>query len=254
MADRILEGRKALVVGVANAQSVAHGCARALGEAGAALALTWLNERARPHVEPLARDLGAEIVAPLDVTIPDQLEELFETIRRRWGRLDILVHSIAHAPPADLRGPLLDCSPEGFARAMDVSCHSFIRMARLAAPMMTDGGAMFAMSFLGAARVAPNYGLMGPVKAALEASCRYLAHELGPRNIRVHALSTGLLPTRAASGIRDFDQMRRAWAERAPLGEIDALDIGRTCVFLASPFARRLTGETIHVDGGMHLF
>ena len=167
--------------------------------------MTWLNDKARPHVEPLARELEAPITGALDVAVPGQLEAVFDQIRQRWGKLDILVHSIAFAPLEDLRGGLLDCSAEGFAKAMDVSCHSFVRMARLAAPLMTDGGTMFAMSYYGANRVVPNYNVMGPVKAALEASCRYLAYELGPRRIRVHAISPGPLKTRAASGLKDFE-------------------------------------------------
>ena len=176
----ILAGHRALVVGIANDRSIAYGCARAFREAGAELAITWLNEKARVHVEPLARELGATLTAPLDVEAPGQLEALFDLLRSRWGKLDSLIHSIAFAPKDDLQGGLLDCSAAGFARAMDVSCHSFIRMARLAAPLMTQGGTMFAMSYLGANRVVANYNVMGPVKAALEASCRYLAHELGP--------------------------------------------------------------------------
>ena len=200
----VLTGHKALVVGIANDQSIAYGCARAFRDAGAELAVTWLNEKARPHVEPLADALEAPIRAELNVAKAGQLEAVFEEVSRKWGKLDILVHSIAFAPMDDLRGGLLDCSAEGFAKAMDISCHSFVRMARLAAPLMTDGGTMFAMSYYGANRVVPNYNVMGPVKAALEASCRYLAYELGPRGIRVHAISPGPLKTRAASGLKDF--------------------------------------------------
>jgi enoyl-[acyl-carrier protein] reductase I len=187
----VLAGRKALVVGVANDQSIAYGCAKAFRAAGADLAITWLNEKARPHVEPLALQLDSEIMAALDVSKAGELEALFETIREKWGRLDLLVHSIAFAPKADLQGGLLNCSAEGFATAMDISCHSFVRMAKLAAPLMADGGVMFAMSYLGANRVVPNYNVMGPVKAALEAVCRYLAYELGPKGVRVHAISPG---------------------------------------------------------------
>ena len=165
----ILAGRKALVVGIANEQSIAYGCAKAFRTVGAELAVTWLNDKARPYVEPLAQELGASITGALDVSAPGQLEAIFDRIRSEWGRLDILVHSIAFAPKEDLQGGLLDCSAEGFAKAMDVSCHSFIRMAKLAAPLMTDGGTMFAMSYYGANRVVPNYNVMGPVKAALEA-------------------------------------------------------------------------------------
>ncbi len=249
-----LAGAKALVVGVANDQSIAYGCAKALRELGAELAITYLNEKAKPYVQPLAEGLGAPIVEPLDVSEPGQLEALFARIGQTWGKLDILVHSIAWAPKDDLQGGLLHCSAEGFAKAMDVSCHSFVRMARLAAPLMTNGGTMIAMSYLGANRVVPNYNVMGPVKAALEAACRYLAHELGPQGIRVHAMSPGPLKTRAASGLKDFDRLLVDAAARAPLGElVDILDVGFACAYLATPYARRISGETIYVDGGVHI-
>jgi len=250
----VLQGQRALVVGIANEYSIAYGCARAFRELGAELAITYLNERARTHVKPLADALEASLFMPLDVSTPGELEALFEAVRERWGRLDILVHSIAFAPKADLQGGLLDCSAEGFMKAMDVSCHSFVRMARQAAPLMTDGGTMFAMSYHGAQKVVPNYNVMGPVKAALEASCRYLAYELGPRNIRVHAVSPGPLKTRAASGLKDFDLLLNEAMERAPLGDlVDIMDVGFTCAYLATPYARRLTGTTMYVDGGVNI-
>jgi enoyl-[acyl-carrier protein] reductase I len=250
----ILKDAKALVVGIANDSSIAYGCAKAFRELGADLAVTYLNEKARPHVEPLAQELGASIFRPLDVGVPGQLEELFAEVAREWGRLDILVHSIAWAPKDDLQGGLLDASAEGFAKAMDISCHSFIRMARLATPLMSSGGAMFAMSYYGANRVVPNYNLMGPVKAALEASCRYLAYELGPKGIRVHPLSPGPLKTRASSGLKGFDLLLNEAAQRAPLGElVDVMDVGYTCAYLSTPYARRMSGETIYVDGGVHI-
>jgi enoyl-[acyl-carrier protein] reductase I len=250
----VLTGHKALVVGIANDQSIAYGCAKAFRAAGADLAITWLNDKARPHVEPLARELGAEIMTALDVAQPGQLEAVFEEVGRRWGRLDILVHSIAFAPRADLQGGLLQCSAEGFAKAMDVSCHSFLRMARLAAPLMKDGGTMFAMSYYGANRVVPNYNVMGPVKAALEAACRYLAFELGPKGIRVHAISPGPLKTRAASGLKDFELLLNEAAHKAPLGElVDIMDVGWACAYLATPFAHRITGGTVYVDGGANV-
>ena len=250
----VLTGRRALVVGIANDQSIAYGCAKAFRSAGADLAVTWLNDRARPYVEPLARELEATIAMPLDVSVPGQLEAVFEEIGERWGRLDIVVHSIAFAPLADLQGGLLNCSPEGFAKAMDISCHSFIRMARLAVPLMKEGGTMFAMSYYGANRVVPNYNVMGPVKAALEAACRYLAFELGPRGIRVHAISPGPLKTRAASGLKDFELLLNEAAEKAPLGElVDIMDVGWTCAYLATPFAHRVTGGTVYVDGGANI-
>src|SRR5689334_10570741 len=250
----VLSGQKALVIGVANDQSIAYGCAKAFRTVGAELAMTWLNERARAYVEPLAQELRAGITGALDVSVPGQLEALFERISREWGALDILVHSIAFAPREDLQGGLLNCSAEGFAKAMDVSCHSFIRMAKLAAPLMKNGGTLFAMSYYGANRVVPNYNVMGPVKAALEAACRYLAYELGPRGIRVHAISPGPLKTRAASGLKDFELLLNEAAERAPLGElVDILDVGFACAYLATSLARRITGGTVYVDGGANI-
>ncbi len=250
----VLKGKKALVIGVANDQSIAYGCAAAFHELGADLAITYLNEKARPHVEPLARALDASIFMPLDVATPGELEAVFETITRQWGQLDMLVHSIAWAPKDDLQGGLLNCSAEGFAKAMDISCHSFVRMARLAAPLMKNGGTMFAMSYYGANKVVTNYNVMGPIKAALEASCRYLAYELGDKGIRVHAISPGPLKTRAASGLKDFDLLLTEAAQRAPLGElVDIMDVGFTCAYLATPYARRLSGATLYVDGGVNI-
>ena len=250
----VLKGSKALVVGVANQYSIAYGCAKAFRELGADLAITYLNEKSKTYVEPLAKELDAPIFMPLDVSTPGMLDAVFERIGEEWGELDILVHSIAFAPKADLQGQLVDCSAEGFKLAMDVSCHSFIRMARLAAPLMKKGGTMFAMSYHGANKVVPNYNVMGPVKAALEASCRYLAYELGGKNIRVHAISPGPLKTRAASGLKDFDLLLTEAAQRAPIGElVDIMDVGFTCAYLATPYARRLSGETLYVDGGVNI-
>lgn len=250
----ILQGAKALITGMANEHSIAYGCARAFAEVGAELAITYADDKTRGYVEPLAQALKAPIFLPLNVTRPDELEAVFEAIRQQWGSLDILVHSIAWAPKQDLQGGLLDSSAEGFGQAMDISCHSFVRMARLAAPLMNHGGSLFAMSYYGASKVVPNYNLMGPVKAALEACCRYLAYELGPRGIRVHAISPGPLKTRAASGLKDFDLMLTQAAQRAPLGElVDIMDVGFTCAYLATPYARRLSGETLYVDGGVNI-
>jgi enoyl-[acyl-carrier protein] reductase I len=250
----ILSGRKALVVGVANESSIAWGCAKAFHELGAEVAITYLNDKARRFVEPLAQSIDAPLFLPLDVSAQEQLEAVFDAISKQWGTLDILVHSIASAPKADLQGGLLNCSAEGFANAMDVSCHSFLRMARLAAPLMKNGGTMFAMSYHGASKVVPTYSVMGPVKAALEACCRYLAFELGSNGIRVHAISPGPLKTRAASGLKDFDLLLTEAAERAPIGElVDIMDVGFTCAYLATPYARRLSGGTVYVDGGVNI-
>ena len=251
---QVLKDRKALVIGIANDQSIAYGCARAFRELGADVAVTYLNEKAKPYVEPLAKFVEAELFMPLDVSVDGQLEAVFDEVTKRWGRLDMLVHSIAFAPKEDLQGGLLNCSAAGFAKAMDVSCHSFVRMARLAVPLMTEGGTMFAMSYYGANKVVPTYSVMGPVKAALEACCRYLAYELCPNGIRVHAISPGPLKTRAASGLKDFDVLLTEAAQRAPLGElVDIMDVGFACAYLATPYARRLSGETLYVDGGVNI-
>ncbi|QCP52896.1 enoyl-ACP reductase FabI [Trinickia violacea] len=250
----ILAGAKALVTGIANENSIACGCAKAFKELGADLAVTYVNEKSKRYVGPLAQALEAPIFMPFDAASEGELEAVFERIEKEWGRLDILLHSIAWAPKDDLQGGLLNCSSEGFARAMDISCHSFVRMARLAAPLMKDGGTMLTMSYYGANKVVPNYNVMGPVKAALEACVRYLAYELGPRRIRVHAISPGPLMTRAASGLKDFDLLLNQAAARAPLGElVDIMDVGYTCAFLATPYARRVSGETLYIDGGVNI-
>lgn len=249
-----LLGKKALVLGIANEHSIAYGCARAFRKLGAELAITYLNDKAKPYVEPFAQQLEAAIFAPLDVQQGGQLEAVFDQVRQTWGRLDIALHSIAFAPKEDLRAGLLNCSAAGFGLAMDVSCHSFVRMARLAAPLMTDGGTLFALSYHGANKVIPNYAVMGPVKAALEACVRYLAYELGPQGIRVHAVSPGPIQTRAASGLKDFDLLLHEAAERAPVGElVDIDDVGMATAYLATPFARRLTGSTLYVDAGLNI-
>lgn len=249
-----LQGKRGLVVGIANEHSIAWGCARVCRDAGAELAVTWLNDKARPYVEPLAQQLEASIVLPLDVEQDGQLEAVFDAIATRWGRLDFLVHSIAFAPRSDLQGRVTDCSRDGFARAMDISCHSFARMARLAEPLMKQGGSLITMSYLGAEEVVPDYGMMGPVKAALEASVRYLAAELGPQGIRVNAVSPGPLATRAASGIPHFDALLAQAAQRAPLRRlVDIAEVGAMCAFLAGDGAAAVTGNTLYVDAGYHI-
>ncbi len=249
-----LEGQKALVVGIANEHSIAYGCARAFRKLGADLAITYLNDKAKPHVEPLACELEAAIFEPMDVQKPGQLEAVFDRVCQTWGRLDIALHAIAYAPKDDLQGGLLSCSSAGFVQAMDISCHSFIRMAKLAAPLMTDGGTLLTMTYHGANKVIPTYSVMGPVKAALESVVRYLAFELGPKNIRVHAVSPGPIKTRAASGLKDFDSLLDEAAARAPIGElVDIDDVGMAAAYLATPHARRITGTTLYVDGGLNL-
>ncbi|MGE5610947.1 MAG: enoyl-ACP reductase FabI [Bacillota bacterium] len=249
-----LKGHKALILGIANEHSIAYGCARALRRLGAELAITYLNDKARPYVEPLARELEAPIFEPVDVQQPGQLEAVFDRVRQTWGRLDIALHAIAFAPKEDLQDGLLHCSAAGFALAMDVSCHSFVRMAALATPLMTEGGTLLAMTYHGADKVIPSYAVMGPVKAALEAAVRYLAYELGPKHIRVHAVSPGPIRTRAASGLKDFDQLLDAAAKRAPLGQLVDIDtVGMAAAYLTTPDARWITGSTFYVDAGVNI-
>ncbi|WP_414478931.1 enoyl-ACP reductase FabI [Ruegeria lacuscaerulensis] len=246
-----LDGTKALIIGVANDQSIAWGCARALHAQGAEVALTYLNDKAEPHVRGLADQVGAKIVMPLDVRKPDQTQALLDEIGARWGRLDTLVHSIAFAPRDDLHGRVVDSSAEGFALAMDISVHSFLRMIRLSEPLMDRGGTCMTVSFLGASRVVENYSIMGPVKAALEAAVRYAAAELGPKGISVHALSPGPLQTRAASGLAEFDALLSDAAARAPTHHLATIeDVGAYAAFLASREAFNVTGGVHPIDGG----
>lgn len=249
-----LAGRKVLVVGIANRNSIAWGCARAFRAQGADLAVTWLNEKAERFVRPLAEELGAEITGPLDVSKPGETEAVFAEIAAKWGRLDTLLHSIAFAPKADLHGRVVDCSPEGFAMAMDISVHSFLRMIRLAEPLMAGGGCCLSVSFFGSERVVRHYNMMGPVKAALESATRYAAAELGAKGIRVHALSPGPLATRAASGIDHFDDLLDAAAARAPTHQLATIDdVGAMAAFLASDNAKNLTGGVHDIDGGFSI-
>ncbi|MFG1431731.1 enoyl-ACP reductase FabI [Xanthobacter sp. V2C-8] len=246
-----LAGQKALVVGVANDQSIAWGCAKALREQGADLAITYLNDKAEHHVRPLAESIGAELILPLDVTDDTQLEAVYATIAERWGRLDTVLHSIAFCPREDLHGRVVDSSREGFAMAMDVSVHSFLRMVRLAEPLMRAGGTCMTVSFYGSEKVVENYNIMGPVKAALEASVRYVAAELGEKRISVHALSPGPLKTRAASGIAEFDELLELAAARAPTHLLATIeDVGAYAAFLASREAANVTGGVHLIDGG----
>jgi enoyl-[acyl-carrier-protein] reductase (NADH)/acyl dehydratase len=249
-----LTGKRGLVVGIANDQSIAYGCAAALRAAGAELAVTYLNAKAEPHVRPLAEQLQAPLILPCDVREPGQLEAVFAQIEQTWGRLDFVLHSIAFAPREDLHGRVIDASAAGFALAMDVSCHSFLRMAKLAEPLMHEGGTLLTVSFYGSSRVVEHYNLMGPVKAALESAVRYVAAELGPKGIRVHAISPGPIRTRAASGIDRFDELLSRAAERVPARALaDIGDVGQLARYLVSDAAKRITGTVIPVDGGQHL-
>ena len=249
-----LNGKKGLVVGIANDQSIAYGCAKAFVACGAEVAITYLNAKAEPYVRPLAEGLKSPIIAAMDVEKPGELEAVYDTIKDQWGKLDFIVHSIAFAPLQDLHGRVVDSSAEGFARAMNISCHSFIRMAKLAEPLMKNGGCMLTMSYYGADEVIQNYGIMGPVKAALQSSSRYLASELGPKGIRVHAISPGPLLTRAASGIAEFDRLMEDAKARAPLHKLVSIDdVGALAAYLVSDVAKSITGGTIYVDGGYNI-
>ena len=249
-----LHGKKGLIAGIANEHSIAYGCARALQAAGAELAVTYLNAKAEPYVRPLAEKLQCPIIVPCDVREPGQLEAVFSQIRARWGRLDFLLHSIAYAPKEDLHSRITDCSQAGFALAMDVSCHSFIRMARFAEPLMTRGGCLLTVTFYGSEKVVEDYNLMGPVKAALESSVRYMAAELGPKRIRVHALSPGPLKTRAASGIERFDELLERARARTPEHRLVSIeDVGNLAAFLVSDGAAALTGNVEYIDAGYHI-
>lgn len=248
-----LSGKRVLIVGIANADSIAYGCALKMREAGASLAITYLNAKAEPHVRPLAEALGADLIEPLDASKDVALETLFQRIGERWGALDVLLHSIAFAPKDDLHGRVTDCSRAGFAEAMDISCHSFMRMARLAEPLMhaAGGGSMMTVSYLGGEKVVEHYGLMGPVKAALESAARYMAYELGPKNIRVNVLSPGAILTRAAGGIEAFDHLLEVSRTKAPLKRVvSPADVGAMAAFLASDLARNITGAVHFIDAG----
>jgi enoyl-[acyl-carrier protein] reductase I len=251
-----LAGKKALVLGIANDQSIAYGCALAFRAFGADVSITYLNEKSKKYTERLAKHLGVpdSLYLPCDVREPGQLEAVFAAIEREWGHLDVALHSIAFAPREDLHGRVVDCSKDGFLMAMDVSCHSFIRMAKLAEPLMKDGGALITMSYFGAERVVEHYNLMGPVKAALQTAAIYLAAELGPKGIRVHPISPGPIKTRAASGIDRFDELMQMAAEKAPARALCTIeDVGMATAFLATDYAKLVTGDVMYIDGGYHI-
>jgi enoyl-[acyl-carrier protein] reductase I len=251
---KLLEGKRGLIVGVANDQSIAWGCAKAFRALGAELAITYLNDKAKPHVEPLARQVEAAIVMPLDMRVSGQLETVFDRIAKQWGRIDFVIHSIAFSPKEALQGRVVDVPRDGFLSTMEISCWSFIRMAHLAEPLMTDGGTLFTMSYYGSQMVVENYNIMGLAKAALECAVRYMAAELGPKGIRVHAISPGPLATRAASGIPEFDELLAKAKIKAPTRSLVSIDdVGIATAFLAHDAARLITGSTLYVDGGYHI-
>ena len=250
----LLEGKRGLIVGIANDQSIAWGCAKAFRALGAEIAVTYLNEKAKKFVEPLACELDAPIFMPMDVNVPGQLEAVCQRIEKDWGTLDFVVHSIAFSPKDTLQGRVVDSPRDGFAVTMDVSCWTFMRMAQLAEPLMKNGGTLFTMSYYGSQMVVKNYNIMGVAKAALECAVRYMASELGPKGIRVHAISPGPLATRAASGIPEFDDLLNKAQEKAPARSLVSIDdVGVATAFLAHDAARLITGATLYVDGGYHI-
>lgn len=244
-----LAGRKGLVVGIANDQSIAAGCAQAFRTSGAELAVTYQSEKAKRFVEPVAEAVEAAMFMPLDVTDPAQMDAVFDVITAKWGKLDFILHSIAFCPREDLHGRVVDCSQAGFGLAMDISVHSLIRLTKRAEPLMTDGGTILTVSYHGAEKVVENYNIMGPVKAALEATARYMATELGPKGIRVNAISPGPLQTRAASGIDHFDELIEDAKARAPMHRLTTIEeVGAMAACLVSDFARSVTGNTAYID------
>jgi enoyl-[acyl-carrier protein] reductase I len=247
-----LQGKKGLILGIANDHSIAWGCARAAHLLGADIVATCLNDKARTYVEPLTKPLGIHLVN-CDVENPQALSELVDAAIGHLGHLDFVIHSIAWAPLEDLHAKVVDTSSAGFSRAMEVSCHSFASLAKLCAPYMPQGGSLITMSYLGANEVVPHYGLMGPVKAALESLVRYMAMELGPQGLRVHAVSPGPIRTRAASGIESFETLIEENIKRSPLGRLVTLDeIAYLATFLCADASSGMTGQTIYVDAGSH--
>jgi enoyl-[acyl-carrier protein] reductase I len=251
----LLAGKKAAIFGVANERSIAWAIAEAFHEEGAELAFTFAGEMLEKRVRPLAEGIGAKMILPCDVTKDEEIENVFAQLKQAWGGLDILVHAIAFANKEDLSNPYAQTSRAGFHLAMDVSAYSLVALARHAAPLMAERGAsIVTLTYMGSEKVIPNYNVMGVAKAALEASVRYLAHDLGSQGVRVNAISAGPIRTLAASGISDFKTMLHHVAERAPLKRnIDAEEVGKTALFLCSPWGSAVTGEVLHVDAGYNI-
>lgn len=251
----ILEGKKALIFGVANDRSIAWAVARELHAQGADLAFTYAGEVLEKRVRPLAEGIGSTLVLPCDVTRDEEIEAVFEAVGRQWQGLDILVHAIAYADKEDLSQPYLQTGRAGFHTALDISSYSLVALTRHAARLMKGrAGSVVTLTYMGSEKVVPNYNVMGVAKAALEASVRYLAYDLGPEGIRVNAISAGPVKTLAAAGIAGFRDMLRYASERAPLKRnVDPAEIGRTAVYLASDLGSGVTGETVHVDAGYNV-
>lgn len=249
-----LQGRTAVVFGVANKRSIAWAIAQQMQQAGAQLAITYQNERLKQEAADMIGELPNAQAFQCDVSRDEEIAQLFTQLKGRYGKLDALVHSIAYAPAEDLKGEFADTSREGFRIALDTSAYSLVALARAARPLMTEGGSIMTMTYYGSERVIPRYNVMGVAKAALEASVRYLAYDLGKNNIRVNAISAGPIKTLASRGISGFGEMLKEQAERAPLKRnVDVKEVATTAVFLASDAGSGITGETIYVDCGYNI-
>jgi enoyl-[acyl-carrier protein] reductase I len=249
-----LSGKTAVVFGLANKRSIAWGIALKLHEAGASLAICYQNERMKAEAQSLIDELPGAAGFQCDLSNDQEIEALFAALKNRYGKLDVLVHAVAYAPAEDLKGAFINTSREGFRIAHDVSVYSLIAVSRAAAPLMTDGGSIMTMTYYAAEKVVPNYNVMALAKASLEATVRYLAWDLGPKNIRVNAISAGPIRTLAARGIGALGDMLKAAADRAPLHRnVDQLEVGGAALFLASPLSSAVTGETLYVDCGYNI-
>lgn len=250
-----LSGKKALIVGLASTRSIAYGIAQALHEQGAELAFTYQNEKLQDRVETMAKDFNSSLTCPCDVGSDEEIQATFDNLKKHWGQLDILIHSVAYAPADQIGGDYIEhASREGFRIAHDISAYSLVALSKAALPMMIDTqGAILTLSYYGAEKAVPNYNVMGIAKASLEAATRYLAMSLGPKGLRVNAISAGPIKTLAAAGIKDFRKIQAAYASVTPLGRnITAMEVGNTAAFLCSPLASGITGEVVHVDAGYH--
>lgn len=251
----LLKGKKGMIFGVANDRSIAWGIAQALHEEGAELAFTYAGEILEKRVRPLAEGIGSKIILPCDVARDEEIDQVFQTLRQEWGGLDILVHAIAYANKEDLSNPYIETSRQGFHLALDISSYSFVVLSRHAAALMEGRkGAILTMTYMGSEKVIPNYNVMGVAKAALEASVKYLAYDLGPKGIRVNAISAGPIRTLAAAGITGFKDMHHHSSERAPLKRnIDQHEVASTALYLLSEMSSAVTGEVVHVDAGYNI-
>jgi enoyl-[acyl-carrier protein] reductase I len=249
-----LAGKTAVIFGLANKRSIAWGIAQKLHAAGATLAICYQNERMKLEAEGLIQDLPGASGFQCDVSVDSEIDTLFTALKEKYGKLDILVHAVAFAPAADLKGDFINTTRDGFRTALDVSVYSLIAVSRAVAPLMTEGGSIMTMTYYAAEKVVPNYNLMAIAKAGLECTVRYLASSLGPKNIRVNAISAGPIKTLAARGVGDLSDMLRAVSDRAPLHRnVDQLEVGGTALFLASDLSSATTGETIYVDCGYNI-